>query len=610
MIDKRFRVLMALCAVALCMSMHARPPVKPRGVSHAIQTRQLKTAELGEVLGRLKKPATRSAPCPLLPIDIPTVVPIQNPDAPAVAFYVNPATWQSTPTSNSTLLPPQTISATYAVNQATPGIADYVGPFNTAMCAGLEQVVFASSEALITFDRSLALDNVLNTDLVSFANTDGDFSFLNGSQEIDMRYDKFANRFFFAMDAVSFLGDEANTGVTFGCSDSGIISEDTIWTIVTINDACLVPDNNGCPGDINPSAGGVFYDYCRVGVDQHAYYFAFAVLSGYNGLFYANSAFVIQKESLLNGGPVTLTVFRDVDGTPGDATPYRVNGTSLLIPVMNFDSNSEFGYFIQQDPVYWGKLNVYRVINPGTANPTLSAVSIIDVPTTFYVSSPTTLAPFLGNQFDYLGIIDGIDDRLKMAHIRNHQLFTVHNILTDSTGVGSANGDRYALRWYQLDLTGDPTGNGNGDETVSTTPVLIQAGTLFDPSETDPIWYYQPALMTNINGDMSVSGVLSGNTQSISAFNTGRLAADPLGILRIGATPSDIIFAQGSGPYSLELASTSQLANTGPTFGQRISDRQYTCFDPANGTTMWAVQQFIRAGLLQCMIARLDAPAI
>ncbi len=416
MTDKRYIQISILLAVVICGSLaQARLGDVMDGRSHAIETRTVKTSQLGEVIGQRKKTATKNptrSVCPTLPTTIPTVVPTQNPNAPAVAFYVNPATGQTAPTANSTNPPPQTIGALTTVSQVSPGFGqpfNFNGPFNASMCAGLEQVLLASTWQMISFNRDLSMDNMLNTDLLSFANQDGDFSFwLTGSEEIEMRYDKFANRFYFAMDAFSYLGSVDNTGVCFGVSDSGVISEDTTWTIVTIANACLIPDSNGCPGDITPDA--VLYDYCSAGLDQNAYYFTFNIFDNTSGPYISTSVFVIQKQSLFNGGPVVVTAFRDIVGYPGEEEPYR-DASSTLIPAMNFDSDPEFGYFIGQDPLLFGKLIVYRVINPGSANPTLSAVSSIDVPTTYTITSPTTLAPFAGNQYGILGVIGALDDR-------------------------------------------------------------------------------------------------------------------------------------------------------------------------------------------------------
>lgn len=606
MTDKLCRVFMTLCAMAApCSPMHARSARNFPGASYAMETRQVKTSELGNVLGQRRKPKKlRSGSCPILPPPY-SSIPIQNPNAQEVAFYVNPATGQPTPTNNSSLSAPQTITVTNIVTTAAPGDAPNT-PFNSSMCAGLGQVLFVGSYQFISYDRNLVQDNVVNTNMWAFTNIDGDFSFYDWVEEIEMRYDKFENRFFFAQDAFSQLDSQANDGVMFGLSDSGIITEDTSWTIITIPNGNLIPDAQGCPGDVTADSS-TDYDYCRASVDQKAYYFAFDIYD--NNINISSSGFVIQKDSLINGGPVVVTAFRDPVGYPGDQTPYRLATT--LIPAMNLDNAPVFGYFICTDPNYFGRLNLFRVTNQSSNNPSISAAIPIDVPTTYSLGAPNTLAPFKGNQYGSLGAIYPIDDRLKMAHIRNHQLFTCHTILTDSAGIGGVINDRIAIRWYQLDLTGDPTGQGLGTETETTVPALVQAGTLFDPNPNvnEAIFYYQPAIMTNKNGDMTVNGMLSGNNQFISAFNTGRKAADPLGVLRIGASPAASVFQQGSGPYTQDFGGASSVVAPFATeiFGQRIADRQYTCFDPVDDVTMWATQQYTQNGLLNCVLARLDS---
>ena len=77
-----------------------------------------------------------------------------------------------------------------------------------------------------------------------------------------------------------------------------------------------------------------------------------------------------------------------------------------------------------QDPNLFGRLQVYRVINPGSDAPSISSAFNIDVPTTYCSDGdPTQLIPFLGNTYAELGVISPIDDRFKMAHVRNKQLF-------------------------------------------------------------------------------------------------------------------------------------------------------------------------------------------
>ena len=78
------------------------------------------------------------------------------------------------------------------------------------------------------------------------------------------------------------------------------------------------------------------------------------------------------------------------------------------------------------------------------------------------------------------------DCYLQAPHVRNKQLYACHSIQIDSTGTGNPTGDRVGIRWYQFDLTGDPTGNGCGTETETTCPVLVQWGTIYDSAASNP----------------------------------------------------------------------------------------------------------------------------
>ena len=570
-----------------------------------ITTKQLKT---GVAAGRAKKFAhsnkslANCPPCPPPPpFPVTGVVPTQNPNSPAVAFFPDHSV------HNSDQLPPQNIGAITFISGATASpISGF--PFNPSPCASCDQILYVSalSGGMLSYDRNLKQDNRVNTDLISFLNSDGDFSYFNQNQEIELRYDKFTDRFFFAVDCFSLMGNLENTGTTFGVSDRGEITDETIWTIVSVFDDNVIPDKNGCPRDITLT-GAVFYDYCRAAIDKNAYYFAHDVFTMPSDLYVSTTGFVVQKESLINEGPAVVTVFRDVVGHPGDTDPYR-NASSVLIPVMNFDDDAKFGHFICQDPLMWGKLLLFRVINPGSDSPTLSAAIPLDLPTTFNLIVPQLSAPFVGNVYSFLGVIYNIDDRFKMAHIRDKQLFTTHCIVVDKNGIGSENGDRLACRWYQIDVTGDKHGKGKCHEKATTLPALVQVGTLFDSADKNPIFYYSPAVMTNRRGDLSLTCILSGITQSISACFVGRLSHEPLGQLRIGKIPSDRIFAQGSGTLTQEIATYAGF--TPPIFGQRLADRHYTCFDPRDDMTMWAEQEFIQNGLITSAFARLDAPTI
>lgn len=604
--------IMLVPALLCCASIWSteNQTVHFNGKTFRVQQFQLKTKELVPLLAKSGNRNKIKAAAPLCPPPPPINSPIppftepaQNPNAPSVAFFPNNSV------ANSTQMPPQTVGAQAFVSSANnPGAINM--PVNIGIVIGADQPMFTSTTGMLSYDRNLMRDNQLDSDLLSFFNTDGDQSFFNGTQEIQMRFDKFENRLFFGADLFITLGNHSNAGIIFGVSDRPVIDEHTTWTVVSVMNANLVPDASGCPGDQTPD--GTLYDYTRVGVDKNAYYICSNIFDNApsGGLFVSCTAFVINKQSIIKGGPAQITVFRDVVGYPPIENNWR-DASSTLIPVLNLDDKAKYGYFITQDPFFFGRLVLYRVLNPCSAHPTLSAAIPIDVPTTYSNLTPTTVVPFLGNMYGSLGAIAPLDDRLKMAHIRNKQLFTVHNVLMDQNGISNANGDRWGVRWYQIDLTGDSSGKGCNEETATTVPALVQAGTLFDTSATDPISYFNPAIMTNKRGDLSIAGMLAGNTQSISAFNVGKLGSDPKdGTLRIGATPAARIIAQGSGPLNSGLGDLFGTEHFTQIFGQRVSDWIYTAYDPVDDLTMWNASQYIKDGLLVSVISRLDAPVI
>src|SRR5262249_11346153 len=149
--------------------------------------------------------------------------------------------------------------------------------------------------------------------------------------------------------------------------------------------------------------------------------------------------FVINKADLING-TLTVTPFRQIGtGTSGMYVPQGVN---------NDDPNATEGYFIGTDQGAFSKLNIRRISNPGSANPTISGNLSITVPTT---TSPITQVAKGSTR-----PLDAIDDRLFAAMIHRDKitdtvsLWTAHNFKVNSSGVASGTGDRNASRWYQI----------------------------------------------------------------------------------------------------------------------------------------------------------------
>src|SRR5205085_3624239 len=79
-----------------------------------------------------------------------------------------------------------------------------------------------------------------------------------------------------------------------------------------------------------------------------------------------------------------------------------------------------------------------------------------------------------GNTGGYWGYLDCLDDRYFQASMRNHQLWTVHNIALNNAGVsvGTFTGDaRWGSRWFQVNV---PVGSGPSN--------IVQSGTVFTAS--------------------------------------------------------------------------------------------------------------------------------
>ena len=293
-------ILYILSCLGLALSLYGDDAGSRAGKTLYLEKNTISTKQLsahfkaGLARKRVLQDASLSCPpCPPPPpFPISGVVPTQNPHSPAITFYPDNSI------TNSPLVPPQTIGARASVTEATMGSNGSYIVHDPSPCAGLDQVAFpnAVGGTLISFDRNLKQDNKVNVDLTSFLNNDGDFSYFGGNEEMELRYDKFTNRFFFALDTLSFLGDFQNTGITFGVSDRGSITEETNWTIVTVFNANVIPDKNHCPGD--EAIEGSLYEYTRASVDKNAYYIACDITAIPSGLYVSTTCFVVQKESL------------------------------------------------------------------------------------------------------------------------------------------------------------------------------------------------------------------------------------------------------------------------------------------------------------------------
>ncbi len=211
-------------------------------------------------------------------------------------------------------------------------------------------------------------------------------------------------------------------------------------------------------------------------------------------------------------GPLVVTSFANlaIASGPGPLAPRGVD---------NYDPASNEGYFIGTDLQTLGTLMFRRVSDPG-GTPAISP----NIPITVATTSSSIPIQHLGNTGGNNGRIDGLDDRLYAAHIRNGRLWTAHNIRVDAAGVASSGAQsREAARWYEL--------NGIRSADNGGVPIVVQSGTVFDsaPTLVTARAFSVPSIMVSGQGHAALGFTTAGAPFRIDAAANGRLAGDSLG---------------------------------------------------------------------------------
>jgi hypothetical protein len=205
-----------------------------------------------------------------------------------------------------------------------------------------------------------------------------------------------------------------------------------------------------------------------------------------------------------------------------------------------------------------------RVSNPG-GTPSISANIQLTVPTTASPINP----PASGSTTNP----DVVDDRLFQARIQRDRtsgqdyLWTAHTIQVNASGVGNGTGGRDGSRWYQIG-------------SLTTTPSLVQSGTLFDSAATNPMNYWSASCIASGQGHMAIGCSASSAVQFISAQAGGRLLSDPA-----GSTQSPTVLIAGGSAYTQ--------AGSGRN---RWGDYSATMVDPVDDQTIWTFQEYADAG--------------
>jgi len=507
----------------------------------------------------------------------------QNPASPAVASIpampADKLVFRRTRAGGESLMPftPQSVSLSFtgATLSGTNPVSAF--PPDDDGAVGPTQYVVAVNNRIVSFNKTTGVaDGVLNATTNTFFT-----SVRSGSSTSDpqCRYDRLSGRWFITIINVATNDNRWLLAVSDAASN-GVIGAGTVWSYYYFVPATISP--------VPSNSTTMFSDYPTLGIDANALYVGVDEFAGSGQPFQQCDAFVIRKTSVLSGGPIVVTAFRALMSAPAVGGTYA--GPFAPRGVDNFDAAATEGYLIGTDGNSYGTMWIERIANPG-ATPTISAEAL---------TLPTEDGPrpvvHPGNTGGYWGYLDPLDDRFFQATMRGQQLWTVHNLGVDNTGVsqGTYTGDaRVGARWFQVNV---PVGSGPSN--------IVQSGTVFTASAgNDSLQknYFVPSLNVTGQGHVAMGFSTAGATNYVNAEVVGRLAGDPPGTME---TP---------------VAITSNTANTynpsgdpgGTSAGRprRWGDYSQTTVDPLDDQTVWTVQQFVDANnSFGVRVARLLAP--
>lgn len=388
---------------------------------------------------------------------------------------------------------------------------------------GPNHVVVAVNGRIKAFSRTGVLGTLNMTTDAFFATTRNG----SGISDPEVRWDPTSNRWFLIAINVNYASNR------IVISRSNTTDPNGAWTHFFIQQENVAPAGNT----------DQLADYPSLGVDANSLYIGanmFSQTTGYQG----SSAFVINKASILGAGPIVASAFRNITGGTS-AGPFAPRG------VDNWNAGATEGYFIGVDVAVFSRLQIRRVTYPGGV-PTMSANIPMNVATT---ANPIA-TPQTG------GTLSSLDDRLFAARlVRNtitgvDSIWTSHNIGVTNTGV--AGNTRNGMRWYNI---------GN----LTTTPTMIQSGTLFDSAASNPFSYWVGSITGTGQGHAVIGSSRSSANTFASAATAGRLRTDTLGTLQAPL----LIFA-GTSTYS----------------GSRWGDYSETVVDPNDNMTVWTFQEY------------------
>jgi Bacterial Ig-like domain len=443
-------------------------------------------------------------------------------------------------TGKSAITPSQAVSPGSNFLGSQLNQSGFVPP-DSMGAVGPSQVMVDVNGRIRVFDKQGNLNALDLTDSAFWAPV------RNGAEPTDpgVEYDRLSQRWI--VSAINVEG--TNNRVMLAVSNGPTISNASSFTYYFFNEASP-----------SPSGPSRFADYPQLGVDANAIYIGVNEFTSSSGSFSGTSAFVIRKSSVLGGGPIVVTAFRNlVSGSAGA-------GPSSPQPATDMNPSVGSGYIVGPDNQVFGKIDIRRISDPG-GTPSISG--------NLGVVVPTTAAPLEVPAQGTPGGLDALDDRLFEAMIGTApdgtvSLWTAHNIRMNAAGIGSAAGDRDGARWYQI---------GNLDTSPTLAAPFGQSGQVFDTAPNNPAFYWMPSIAMNGQGHASINMSTAGPGRFAQVASSGRLATDPP-----GTTEAPTITQSSASSYD-------------PTDDavERWGDYSQTVVDPNDNQTFWTFQEYANA---------------
>ena len=338
--------------------------------------------------------------------------------------------------------------------------------------------------------------------------------------------------------------------ITIAVSNTTVISSSTVFSFYYLQSSTGSSD-----------ASNDYFDYPTFGIDKFALYIGGNIFDRVTHATNKGSSLYLIDKSALLSGTLSATIWPYGLGASNSGSVGGTTMVGMLTPqaVHNDDPNATEGFFIATDWAQFSSMVLKKISNPGSS-PSLSS--------NIQLTVPATMVPIDQAVWGSTLKISAFDDRLFAAMIMTNKLtgsaslWTAQNIEVNTLGVGTPGGGRNGSRWYEI---------GN----LSTTPTLLQSGTLFDGS-TIARGFWMPSIAMNGQGHALLGSSTAASDRRVQVAIAGRYYSDPAGTLE---------------PYDTVTQTTSAY-NPGGTTPYRWGDYSQTVIDPGNNMTFWTFQEY------------------